>query len=281
MSAVVVTELATHSSPAWSASPGRDAAARSSHAGGRDHPTPVDVVLVEPVGELLLEVGEGDAGGRRGGIDRAPQLVECDELLRRDPLAGEPLERGEDVVARLLERPDRADRGRGRVVDLVREPGGQGAQRDERLALAGVALDAPGGRDEAAQEVDGEREPLLAEARQVARRQSEDPAGLHHARRPHVDAVLVPRAESAGPLSGVLDGHHHDLLVADTAHDVDPALEHHPPVLGGATLVEDTVAGGVRHLVTGGGQLGHLLVGEAVQDRDRAQLVVQHQVVAR
>ena len=51
----------------------------------------------------------------------------------------------------------------------MREPGGEGAERDEGLALAGVALDAAGGADQPAQQVHGEGEPRLAEAAQLRR----------------------------------------------------------------------------------------------------------------
>ena len=39
--------------------------------------------------------------------------------------------------------------------------------------------------------------------------------------------------------------------------------------------------GVVRHLLAGSRQLGDLLVGEAVEDRDRAQLVEERHVAAR
>ncbi len=42
-----------------------------------------------------------------------------------------------------------------------------------------------------------------------------------------------------------------------------------------------SVARGVRHLLARGGELGHLLVREAVEDRDGTQLVGERHVAAR
>ena len=104
-------------------------------------------------------------------------------------------------------------------------------------------------------------------------REPEDAARLHDPRRPHVDAVLVPRPEAAGPLAGVLHRRHDRFLVADPPDEVDPPGQQHPPVVGRAALVEQPHAGVVRHLLARRREVGHLLVGEAVEDRDRAQLV--------
>ena len=77
--------------------------------------------------------------GRRAaldGVDLAPQRVDGDELLGRQRSLGEAHERRQQRVARVLQRVDRARRGRRRVVDLVREPGRERAERDERLPAA-------------------------------------------------------------------------------------------------------------------------------------------------
>ena len=209
MSAAVVTELATHSRPAWRAAPGRADAARSSQAG--EAPAAASAGAITQSRSTSWspsqsrsdssQVGEGDPRGRGRDVDRAAQLVERDELGRRDPLARELLERGEHVVARLLERTDGADRRRGGVVDLVGETRGEGAQRDERLALTGVALDAASRADEAAEQVDGEGEPVLADAASSGAGSRKTRLVLHDPARAHVDAVLVPRTEAAGPLA--------------------------------------------------------------------------------
>ena len=208
--AVVVTALATHSRPACSAEPDRAEAARSQPGHGR-RPPPASAGAISQSRSMscsasqsvsdVLQLRQRDAGRRGRRVDGAAQLVERDELRGRDPLAREPLQRREHVVARLLERPHRADRGGGGVVDLVGEAGGERAERDQRLALAGVDLDAPGRADQAAQQVDREGEPRLADPGELGCRQPEDPGRLHDPRRPHVDAVVVPRAEAAGPLA--------------------------------------------------------------------------------
>ena len=62
---------------------------------------------------------------------------------------------------------------------------------------------------------------------------------------------------------------------------VDLAVEQQPPVVGGPTLLEQPRALVEVHLLPGGGEVGDLVVGEAVQQCERAQVVVQHQVLAR
>ena len=209
MSAAVVTALATHSRPAWRAAPGRADAARSSHAGETPAAASAGAITQSRSTAWSPSQSVSDSsrsasatpGGRGRDVDRAAQLVEGDELGRRDPLARELLEGGEHVVARLLERADRADRRRGRVVDLVGETGREGAQRDERLALAGVVSMRRAVPIRPRSRWTAKGNHVLADAGQLGRRQPEDPRRLHHPRRPHVDAVLVPRAEAAGPLA--------------------------------------------------------------------------------
>ena len=122
---------------------------------------------------------------------------------------------------------------------------------------------------------------MLAEPAQRVRRQPEDPALLHHPGRPHVDAVLVPRPEAAGPLARMLHRRHDRLLVADPADQVDAPGQQHPPVVGRAALVEEADTGVVRRLLARRGELGHLHVGEAVEDGDGSQLVDEGHVAAR
>jgi hypothetical protein len=196
--------------------------------------------------------------------------------LGRDPVQGV-----EEVVGALLEGARRADRCRGRVVDLVCRAGRQGAECHESVTLAGVLLDATRRPDQPAQQVDREREPLRTQRAQPFRRETEHPGPLGHPAAAHVDTVLVPGAESAGPLAGTLHRGHHRLVVADPPHDVDPSPEEHPPVVGRSSFLERACAHVENHFLAGGREGRDLVVGEPVEEGVPPELGAQHQVVAR
>ncbi len=84
--------------------------------------------------------GRRPRAGRRspscGSISRRSASMR-DELLGRQRLLGEADERRQQRVARLVQRVDGARRGRGRVVDLVGEPGRR-ACRARRAPRAGA-----------------------------------------------------------------------------------------------------------------------------------------------
>jgi hypothetical protein len=69
--------------------------------------------------------------------------------------------------------------------------------------------------------------------------------------------------------------------VADPPHEVDPAVEQHPPVVGRPSLVEEVFTRLEEHLLPRSGEVGDLLVGEPVEEREGPEVVVQHQMVAR
>src|SRR6266699_3590678 len=75
------------------------------------------------------------------GLDLTAQLVERGELLGRDLVMGELAKGREQRLARGLEGVDRPSGGRCRVVDFVRETGGELAEGDERLTLPCRRLD--------------------------------------------------------------------------------------------------------------------------------------------
>jgi hypothetical protein len=163
----------------------------------------------------------------------------------------------------------------------VGQPRGEGAQGDQGLALPRVALDPPRGPDQPAEQVDREREPPVDVRTELLGPDPEHPARLHDPPAAHVDAVLVPGPEPTGPLAPDLHGRHHRLLVPDPPDQVDAPVEQQPPVVGGPPLVEELLPRLEVDLVAGGGQLGDLLVGEPVEQRGAAQVVVEHQTVAR
>ena len=172
---------ATHSRPGSRAAPSehagrplapRDVDARPRRASRRaSHPC-VDAVAGQPVGELVLAVGDGQrvrrppVAARARGAARRAQRTAAAEI---SPL-GQPAERGQQRPARVVERVDRSGRGGRRVVDLVREPGRERAEGDQRLALPGGRLDAAGGAVQPLDQVPAEREPRVDPLPQQRRR---------------------------------------------------------------------------------------------------------------
>ena len=212
-----------------------------------DHPVPVDVVLDEPLGQLLLAVGDAErvellaAGG-----DAAAQRVQRDELLSGHRALSQPSQRAEQRLGGLVQRVDGASGRRRRVVDLVREPGREGAEGDQRLALAGLGLDAAHRVDQPRDEVDAEREPLAGHLTERLGGHAQQSARGHSPGRRHVDAVRVPGLETARPLAR---GAHHPelgLLVPDPADQAERPVEEHPPEVGRRPLAKGHVTGARR-----------------------------------
>jgi hypothetical protein len=65
------------------------------------------------------------------------------------------------------------------------------------------------------------------------------------------------------------------------ADQVDGAVDQQPPEVGVGALTEQLDPGLDADLGAAPDQLGELVVAEAVEDRQRAQLVDAHQIVAR
>ena len=93
--------------------------------------------------------------------------------------------------------------------------------------------------------------------------------------------MLVPGAEPAGPAAGHVHPGDHRVLAADVADEVDGAVDEQPPEVRVLALAEQLDPGLDADLGAGLGQLGELLVAQAVEDRQRAELVGAHQMVAR
>src|SRR5262249_15055444 len=106
---------------------------------------------------------EGGPGQRGRGLRPRPGLPaqrgERPEMLGGGLALGEAGGGGEQGLARRLGGRGRARGGGGRVVDLVREAGGERAEGDERLALPRRRLDGARGAVEPPDEVPAEREP--------------------------------------------------------------------------------------------------------------------------
>lgn len=93
--------------------------------------------------------------------------------------------------------------------------------------------------------------------------------------------MLIPGAEPAGPAAGYVHPRHHQVLAADAADEVDGALDQHPPEVCLLALAEQLRSGLDGHLGAGFDQLGELPVGQALENRQGAELLDPHQIVAR
>ena len=208
----VATEsvLATHSRPGSRAGPSRTAAARVApgeiDAGGGqrrgDGPFALDAVAGQPDARAPAPGRRGPAGpGQPPSEARSRGAARRGRRTARPRARRGPAGRAEEssVCARGLEGVDRPGGGGGRVVDLVREAGGERAEGDQRLALPGRRLDGARGAVEALDEVPAEREPGAGPLAQHLGRHPEHPTGGHAPAGREIDAVLVPGAEPAGP----------------------------------------------------------------------------------
>jgi hypothetical protein len=93
--------------------------------------------------------------------------------------------------------------------------------------------------------------------------------------------VLVPGAEPARPAAGHVHPGDHGVLAADVADEVDGAGDQQPPEVGVLALPEQDDPGLDADLGAALDQLAELLVGQAVEDAQRAEVGGAHQVVAR
>ena len=204
------TVLATHSRPGSRAGPvehGRGPLAPGEvDAGGRqrrrDDPVAPDAVAAQPRRQGLLAVGHGQAGRARparGSISRRSASSAVNWSAEISPWASRPSE-ASSVVQLARQGVDRAGGGRRRVVDLVRQPGRERAERDQRLALARTGLDVARGVEQPVDEVRDERDTPSSRSRSAAAGHAEHPTRT--GRVPtgrEVDAVRRPTHGSRRP----------------------------------------------------------------------------------
>ena len=161
----------------------RSAPARGEHR--RHLPGELDAAIVHPLTHRLLTIG---ASQRTVVVDRTflqivPKALDLEELRGLDVFLREPDQPGDHVAARALQRLDGAQRRRRRIVDLVRQPGGERAERNERFTLAGGGVDAADGLVDAGDHVLGERRPLADESAEFGRRRQRTPGSRSRRRR--------------------------------------------------------------------------------------------------
>jgi hypothetical protein len=92
--------------------------------------------------------------------------------------------------------------------------------------------------------------------------------------------MVVPGLEPAGPSPRRVHPADHDLLAA-TPHDVDGTVYQHPPVVRVFSLVPQVDARLHFDLGAAPHELAQLLVGQPVEEADRAEVLDAHQIVAR
>jgi hypothetical protein len=93
--------------------------------------------------------------------------------------------------------------------------------------------------------------------------------------------VLVPGAEPTGPPPWHVQRSQSRLLVPDVTDQVDTPLEQHPPVLGGMVLLEEHVTALEADLGAHREQGEQLVVVGPGEERDPAQVVELHHIIAR
>ena len=93
--------------------------------------------------------------------------------------------------------------------------------------------------------------------------------------------MLVPGPEAAGPAARHVHPGDDRVLAADVADEVDGPVDQQPPVVGVLALMEQLDPGLDGELGPALDQLGQLVVAEAVEDAERAELLGPHQIVAR
>jgi len=130
-------------------------------------------------------------------------------------------------------------------------------------------------------EVTPEREPGVGPLAEQFGRHPEHPTSLRSSARREIDAVLVPGPETAGPAARHVHPRDHGVLAADVADEVDGTVDQHPPEIRVLTFAEQIDPGLDANFGAALDQLGELIVGQAVEDAQRAGLVDAHQIVAR
>jgi hypothetical protein len=163
----------------------------------------------------------------------------------------------------------------------VREAGGERAEGDQRPALTCRRLDGARGAVQPLDEVAAEREPGGGQLTEHVGRDPQHPPAGHDPPGREVHALIVPRAEPARPAAGNVHPRDQGVLAAAVAVEVDGTLDEHPPEVRMLALAEQLVAGHHAYLGTAIEQVGELIVGEALEEAQSAELVGVHQIVAR
>ena len=266
-SAALASVLATHSRPGSSVSPSRisrrsfappDVDARGGER-GRDAPGAGDAAPVEPVVRAPPRDRPAPAGRGARPPDRSRAAA---RRSRRNCSAGSDRSASrtsdESIVSQVVcSASIVARRGRGRIVDLVREPGRERPERDQRLALARARLHVANGLEEAFDQVDAEREPLARPAHRA-------PAAGTRSIRPSSAARPVVRYPPSSSQARKPPAHTPGRSITFTTVSSCPVrrtsstrpVEQHPPESAGSPSRKRIVARVERHLFADVDELG-------------------------
>jgi hypothetical protein len=240
----------------------------------RDPPGLADPEVLERLAQLVLGVGGVECVQRRAALRAAQCLgLERDQGLGRialDPGLDEARDRADHDVDGLGQLHGRAARGRRRVVELVREPGGHRAERGEPLAVLLDRRDAGHDRRDLAHHAvvhgrvrEGEPAEVLALDHADPARRLGGHADAERAARQHRDRVDPGRRDlAADGLEAVALDH----LGAQHALE----QQHHPA--GVVALVGHDLVGADRALGADRRPRLQRLVVEVVEEVDPAQV---------
>ena len=252
----------------------------------RQVPAAADAVLLQPVGELVLGVAGLDrAELRRLGDPLDGLLLQLDQRRQRPgsiravgdhrqlvPHPGDPL----------AQRGGGPHRGRGRVVQLVGQPGRQRAEREQPLPLADEPLAVPHAEEEPLEQVHRHREPLPHLRAPLGRRQQEDPQSVTASTvAPYVDwarSVLQVGLGGAGVGRRVVGPVDLDLVAAGQPGQHERAGQQHEEAGGLVALGDHRLARRDRPRPAVLGQPVQLVVAQRLEQEQRPQLVAARSV---
>ena len=197
-------------------------------------------------GPAGLDEGAGRIGAAGDGLDLADPVGPIQGAARRGRVGRRAWRRarprrGLGDAHRLLECGDRAERGCGRVVELMRKAGGQGPERGELLAFMEGGLHRPQTRDGGPNDRDRHVRPGGEQLAHRVDRDAQHLGGPGGRDRRHARATLECR-DLALQRSRADDGDGQSALAGLPGH-LELAVEHHEQRVGGVALADEHLAG--------------------------------------
>src|SRR5215471_6757313 len=126
----------------------------------------------------------------------------------------------------------------------------------------------------------GKREPGIGPFAEYFGRHAQHSPGDNSTSRREIYPLLIPRPESTGPASGHIHPRDDGALPVDVPHQVDSAVQKHPPEVRGLTFSEQSDTGLDSNLGTAIDQLSELIVFETLEQAERPQLIDAYHNVA-
>ena len=239
-------------------------------------------VVLEPLAHLVLAASDSSSGLSSGGSaarwtassctstrvsSSRWSISSCASIASLCRIAGDPV----------AQRGVGADGCGRRVVQLVGEPGRQGAEGEQLLALPDDLLGVAHPEEEALEQVDRHREPLADRFAEVGRRQHEHLGLGDRARGGRVGHRLRAcdvALHGAGVDAALVGAGDLDLVRADPSAQRDRAVQqqHEDSSAGSPSTSTMSPAGTLATQPRAASQL-ELLVGQGLEEEERAQLV--------